>query len=80
MAQQDMRAAAEAANRLIERIEEIVADTLQPGREADETAAFYKIVTTLEDCREIAVLRMALDDDPSRFGEPTPFAAGDHTG
>ena len=80
MAQHDMRAAAEAANRLIERIEEIIADRLQPGREVDETAAFYEIVTAIEDSREIAVLRMALDDDPQRFGEPTPFASGDNTG
>lgn len=80
MAQHDMRAAADAANQLIERIEEIIADTLQPGREADEKQAFYRIVQTLEDCREIAVLRMALDDDPARFGQPTPYAAGDHTG
>ena len=80
MAQQDMRAAAEAGNRLIERIEEIIADHLQPGRDADETAAFYKIVTAIEDSHEIAVLRMALDDDPTRFGGPTPYAAGDHTG
>ena len=75
-----MRAAAEAANQLIERIEEIIADHLQPGREMDEKAAFYAIVTAIEDSREIAILRMALDDDPSRFGEPTPVAAGDHTG
>ena len=80
MAQHDMRAAAEAANRLIERIEEIVADHLQPGREVDEKAAFYQIVTALEDSREIFTLRLALDDDPTRFGEPTPAAAGDHTG
>ncbi|HEV2530202.1 hypothetical protein [Phenylobacterium sp.] len=75
-----MRAAAAAANRLIEKIEEIIADHLQPGREVDEKAAFYQIVTTIEDSREIAIVRMALDDDPVRFGEPTPLAAGDRTG
>lgn len=80
MAEHDMRAAAEAANRLIERVEEIIADHLQPGREVDEKAAFYAIVTAIEDSREIAILRMALDDDPQRFGEPTPYAAGDKTG
>jgi hypothetical protein len=80
MAEPDMRAAAEAGNRLIEKIEEIIADHLQPGREVDETAAFYQIVAVIEDSREIAVLRMALGDDPARFGEPTPFAAGDRTG
>jgi hypothetical protein len=80
MAEHDMRAAAEAANRLIERIEEIIADHLRPGRGPDEKAAFYAIVTAIEESREIAVLRMALDDDPARFGDPTPFAAGDRTG
>jgi hypothetical protein len=80
MAQHDMRAAAAAANQLIEKIEEIIADHLAPGRDLDEKAAFYAIVTAIEDSREIAVVRMALDDDPARFGDPTPFAAGDHTG
>ena len=80
MAQHDFRAAAEAANRLISRLEEVVADALEPAHELDETQAFYEIVRVLEDSREIAVLRMALDDDPARFGEPTPFAAGDRTG
>jgi hypothetical protein len=80
MAQHDLRAAAEAANRLIERIEEVVVDALEPGHDLDEKQAFYEIVKVLEDSREVAILRMALDDDPARFGEPTPFAAGDHTG
>jgi len=75
-----LRAAAEAADRLISRIEEIVVDHLQPGRDADEAGAFYEIVRTLEVSREIATLRMALGRDPVRFGEPTPYAAGDNTG
>jgi hypothetical protein len=80
MAQHDLRAAAEAANRLIEWIEEVVVDALESGHDLDEKQAFYEIVKVLEDSREVAILRMALDDDPARFGEPTPFAAGDHTG
>jgi hypothetical protein len=80
MVQHDLRAAAEAANRLIGRIQDIVADQLQPGREPDEKAAFYAIVELLETSQELTALRVALDDDPARFGEPTPFAAGDHTG
>lgn len=80
MAHQDLRAAAEAANRLISRVQEIVADQLQPGRPADEKAAFYAIAELLETAPELTTLRLALDDDPSRFGEPTPFAAGDKTG
>ncbi|MFC3068120.1 hypothetical protein [Phenylobacterium soli] len=80
MAEHDLRAAAEAANRLISRIEEIVADHLQPGRDADEARGFYEIVKVLEDSHDVAVLREALGDSPTRFGEPTPYAAGDHTG
>ncbi|MDE2488100.1 MAG: hypothetical protein KGO51_11965 [Alphaproteobacteria bacterium] len=72
--------AAEAANRLIDRIQEIIADHLSRGDGVDETGAFYEIVETLETAREVTRLRLALDDDPARFGEPTPFAAGDHTG
>jgi len=80
MAQHDLRAAAEAANRLIGRIQEILADQLQPGRPADETRAFYEIVALLETSHDLTTLRLALDDDPARFGEPTPYAAGGHTG
>lgn len=76
----ELRMAAEAANRLINRLQEIVADHLAKGEALDEKEAFYEIVETLETAREVARLRMALDDDPARFGDPTPFAAGDHTG
>jgi len=76
----ELRMAAEAANQLINRLQEIVADHLSKGEAIDEKEAFYEIVETLETAREVARLRMALDDDPARFGEPTPFAAGDHTG
>ena len=76
----ELKAAAEAADRLISRIEEIVADHLSRRGKADEEAAFYEIVETLETSREIATLRMALGQDPVRFGEPTLLAGGDHTG
>jgi predicted house-cleaning noncanonical NTP pyrophosphatase (MazG superfamily) len=76
----ELRMAAEAANQLINRLQEIVAEHLSHGEHLDETAAFYEIVETLETAREVARLRLALNDDPARFGDPTPFAAGDHTG
>ena len=75
-----MKAAAEAADQLINRLQEIVADHLSRGEALDEKEAFYEIVETLETAREVTRLRMALGDDPARFGDPTPFAAGDHTG
>jgi hypothetical protein len=69
-----------AANTLICRLEELVADALSQKGELNETEAFYRIVEALETAPEIAAVRMALDDDPQRFGDPTPAAAGDHTG
>jgi hypothetical protein len=75
-----LRAAAEAADALISRIEERIADHLSRGDALDEAKAFYEIVEILETSREIATLRMALDQDPSRWGEPNPMAAGDNTG
>jgi hypothetical protein len=72
--------ALKAANALIGRLEEIVADSLSKKDGLDEAEAFYRIVETLETAPEIAKVRLALDDDPHRFGEPTPVAAGDHTG
>ena len=69
-----------AANALIMRLEELVADRLARKGELDEAEAFYDIVEILETAPEITRLRLALGDDPHRFGEPTPAAAGDRTG
>jgi len=69
-----------AANRLIMRLEELIADRLASQQAFDEAAAFYDIVEMLETAPEIAKVRLALGDDPHRFGEPTPAAAGDGTG
>ena len=69
-----------AADALISRIEELVADRLSQTGELDEQEAFYRIVEMLETAPEIARVRMALGQDPHRFGEPTPAAAGDNTG
>jgi hypothetical protein len=78
--QANLREALEAANALIERLEELIADRLSTLGDFDEREAFYQIVETLETAPEIAKLRLALGDDPHRFGEPTPAAAGDNTG
>jgi hypothetical protein len=72
-----LRSALQAANQLVERLEEIVADQLSRKGQIDEKEAFYRIVEALETAPEIAAMRLALDDDPHRFGEPTPVAAGD---
>ena len=77
---QALREALVAADALISRIEELVADRLSQTGEFDEREAFYRIVEMLETAPEIAKVRMALDQDPHRFGEPTPAAAGDNTG
>lgn len=75
-----LRQAVEAADALISRLEELVADELGKKGELDEAEAFYRIVQMLETAPEITTVRMALGQDPARFGEPTPLAAGDSTG
>ena len=77
---QALREALEAADALISRIEELVADRLSQPADFDERDAFYRIVEMLETAPEIARIRLALGQDPHRFGEPTPAAAGDKTG
>jgi len=75
-----LRAALKAADALINRLQELVADHLSKKVDLDEKEAFYQLVEALETAPEIAVVRMALGDDPHRFGDPTPVAATDHTG
>jgi hypothetical protein len=76
-----LRNALTAANRLIDRMQERVADHLaKKGADLDEAKAFYDLVEMLETAHEIDEVRMALDDEPTRFGEPSPFSAGNHTG
>ena len=75
-----LREALQAADALISRIEDLVADQLSKKEGLDETEAFYRIVEMLETAHEVAKVRLALGDDPQRFGEATPVAAGDHTG
>jgi hypothetical protein len=77
---QELRAALQAADALISRIEELIADHLSRKDALDEKEAFYQVVEALEIAPEITRIRLALDDDPHRFGEPTPAAAGDSTG
>ena len=76
----ETRAALESANALIERLEELVADHLARKDALDEKEAFYQLVQALETAPEITRIRLALGDDPHRFGEPTPAAAGGNTG
>jgi hypothetical protein len=75
-----LREALTAADALISRIQDLVAGELAKREGLDEAACFYRIVETLETSPEITKVRLALGQDPARFGEPTPFAAGDHTG
>jgi hypothetical protein len=76
----ELRAAAEAADALISRLQERVADRLSRPGEIDEKEGFYEIVELLERSQEITVLRMALGRDPHRVGEPTPLSRAAHTG
>ncbi len=75
-----LREALSAADALISRIQDLVATELSKTGALDEKEAFYRIVEMLETSPEITKVRLALGQDPARFGAPTPFAAGDHTG
>jgi hypothetical protein len=75
-----LRAALEAADALISRIQEIAADHLAKKDGLDETRAFYDIVEALETSDEITRVRTALERDPYRFGEPTRLSRAGHTG
>jgi hypothetical protein len=75
-----LKPALQAADALISRLQDLVADELAKKDDLDEAKAFYRIVELLETAQEITQVRMALGDDPARFGEPTPVAAGDNTG
>jgi hypothetical protein len=77
---QDPKAALEAADALISRLQETMADHLALGERLDEAAAFYELVEILEIAPEIATVRMALGREPTRFGEDSPVAHGGHTG
>lgn len=77
---EELRAAAEAADAFISRIQEKVADRLARPDDFDEAKAFYEIVEMLETSQEITALRMALGRDPHRFGEPSPLSRAGHTG
>lgn len=75
-----LRAALAAADRLINRLEELIADHLSKKADLDEKEAFYQLVEALETAPEVTQVRLALGDDPHRFGDPTPVAGVDHTG
>lgn len=75
-----LRAALTAADALINRLEELIADHLSKKGAIDEREAFYQLVEALETAPEVAKVRLALGDDPHRFGDPTPVAGPDHTG
>lgn len=77
---QELRAAAEAADALISRIEDRIADHLAKKDDLDEKAAFYEIVEMLETSQEITALRMALGREPTRWGDDSPLGAPGHTG
>ena len=79
-APEKVQEALEATDALISRIEDLIADHLSKKDALDEKEAFYQVVEALETAPEIAKVRMALGQDPHRFGEPTPVAAGDNTG
>lgn len=75
-----LREALEAADAVISRLQEKAADHLSQKDALDEARAFYDLVEILETSRDISKVRMALERDPFRFGEPTPVSRAGHTG
>jgi hypothetical protein len=77
----ELREALEAADQLISRVEDRLADFLGRKHDGlDETAAFYEIVEMFETSAEITRIRMALGQDPSRWGDKSPLASASNTG
>ncbi|MCR5877938.1 hypothetical protein [Phenylobacterium sp. J367] len=77
---EELRRATEAADALISRLQEAIADRLARTGEIDEAEGFYELVQLLETSPEITTVRMALGRDPHRVGEPTPLSRPGHTG
>ena len=75
-----LREAAEAADQFISRLQELIGEHLSKGDGLDEKEAFYQVVEALETSHEITTLRLALGQDPSRFGDRTPLASASNTG
>lgn len=76
----ELQEAVEAADRLISRLEELVADHLSKKDALDESRAFYDLVEALETAPEIRKVRTALGRNPEHFGEDTPVAHAGNTG
>jgi len=76
----ELREALEAADALISRIEDRIGDYLSRKGEFDEKEAFYELVELLETSPEITTVRMAIGQDPSRWGDRSPLASGSNTG
>ena len=64
----------------ISRLQELIGEHLSKGDGLDEKEAFYQVVEALETSHEITTLRLALGQDPSRFGDRTPLASASNTG
>ena len=77
----DPREALEAADAFISRVQDRLADFLDRKQDGlDESAAFYEIVEMFETSPEITKIRMALGQDPSRWGDRSPLASPSNTG
>ena len=62
--------ALDAADRLISRLQDRVAEQLPPDSNIGPEDAFHEIVGELEAAEEIDEVRSALGRDPNRFGSP----------
>jgi hypothetical protein len=76
----ELHEALEAADALISRVEDRIADFLGQKDGLNEAEAFYEIVEMFETSKEITAIRMALGQDPSRWGDRSPLASASNTG
>ncbi|HYG27396.1 MAG TPA: hypothetical protein VD906_10855 [Caulobacteraceae bacterium] len=72
----ESQAAAEAADRFVDRLQERTIEPLKPDGKVDEEEVFYEIVEELETAPEVDQIRRAAGSDPKHYGQATRLQRG----